>query len=112
MRLIEELERQTGYLIFIRSNHVSFYMCTSLFLLNCFPYFFNTTTHFSQLFLNWEMPSQNSRLFPDRRNPVQSVVSPYEFSMGCLQRFICRQQSVAQLEGKGTRKLKPFLSAA
>ena len=63
MRLIEVLERQMGYLIFLRSNRVSFY--SALSLPNSFPSLFYTSTHFSRLFPGQEMPLQNSRLFPN-----------------------------------------------
>ena len=64
MRLIEVLERQTGYLIFIRSNCVSFYTVQCAIFAKQFSFLFNTSMHFYRLFLGWEMPLQNSQLFP------------------------------------------------
>ena len=62
MRLTKVLERQTGYIIFIRSSRVSFYVVqcaifTKLFFILIQYY------HISRLFSGREMPKQNSRLF-------------------------------------------------
>ena len=74
MRLIEVLERQTGYLIFIRSNHVSFYkvqcaiFCQTVFhpysiLAHTFPDFFPVGKCL------YEIPDFFPT-FPDRGNPA------------------------------------------
>ena len=72
MRLTKVLERQTGYLIFIRSNRGGVFSTkySALFLPNSFPSLFYTSTHFSRLFPGREMPLQNSQLFLDRGNPA------------------------------------------
>ena len=72
MRLIEVLERQTGYLIFNCFNRVTFYKVQCAVFANCFPSLFYTSTHFSRLFPGREMPLQNSRLFPGREMPLQN----------------------------------------
>ena len=62
MRLIEVLERQTGYLIFIHFNRVKFlhgsgnYFCLTV----SHTYSIYTSMHFSQLFSGQDMPLQNS----------------------------------------------------
>ena len=61
-RVNAALERQTGYLIFIRTNRVNFFKVQCATLPNSFPSLFYTSTHFSQLFPSQEMPLQNSGL--------------------------------------------------